>query len=204
MADVTPKEQEVLELVEELGIARVRDLTSRDLHPEHLRRLVEKGHLERISRGVYALAGRQVTEHHSLVQVAVRAPASVVCLLSALRFHELTTQMPRSVWIAIGPDHRSPRIRTPSVKVFRFSGRALAEGWQERELEDVPVRIFTPAKTVADCFKFRNTVGIDVAIEALRDCIRARQATVDELIHFARICRVENVMRPYIEAFQAL
>jgi predicted transcriptional regulator of viral defense system len=178
----------------------VRDLTSRNLHPEHLRRLVKKGRLERISRGVYALPDRQTTEHHSLVQVAVRAPSSVVCLLSALQFHGLTTQMPRSVWIAIGSRHRTPRIQTPSIEVFRFSGRSLEEGWEEHEIENFPVRIFGPAKTVADCFKFRNTVGLDVAMEALRDCFHDRRATVDELIHFAKICRVENVIRPYLEA----
>lgn len=200
MADVTPKEKEVLELVEELGIARVRDLAAHDLHPEHLRRLVKKGRLDRISRGVYALPNRETTVHHSLVQVAVRAPRSVVCLLSALQYHGLTTQMPRSVWIAIGPRHRTPRIQTPSIEVFRFSGRSLEEGWNEHELEGFPVRIFGPAKTVADCFKFRNTVGLDVAMEALRGCIRDRRATVDELLHYARICRVENVMRPYLEA----
>ncbi len=200
MAHVTPKEQEVLDLVNELGVARVRDLTSRDLHPEHLRRLVTKGLLERVSRGVYAPAGRQPTENHSLVQVAARAPRSVVCLLSALQFHELTTQMPRSVWIAIGPDDRTPRIQTPTVEVVRFSGRALDEGWKEHMIEGFPVRIYGAAKTVADCFKFRNTVGTDVALEALRECLRDRRATVDQLLHFARICRVENVMRPYLEA----
>lgn len=200
MTHITPKEQEVLDLVCELGMARVRDLTSRDLHPEHLRRLVKKGHLERVSRGVYAPAGRQFTEHHSLVQVAVRAPRAVVCLLSALRFHDLTSQMPRSVWIAIGPTDRTPRIGSPSVEVVRFSGRALEEGWEEFLIEGRRVRVYGPAKSVADCFKFRRTVGSDVALEALRDCLRERRATVDDLLHYGRICRVERVMRPYLEA----
>ena len=204
MANVTPKEQEVLDLVRELGIARVRDLTALGLHPEHLRRLVQKGRVERLDRGVYALTDRELTEHHSLAQVAARAPGSVVCLLSALQFHELTTQMPRGVWIAIGPRARSPVMKTPSLQVFRFSGRSLSEGWAEHRIEGVPVRIFEPAKTVADSFKFRNTVGLEVALDALRECLRDRRATVDELLHFACICRVERVMRPYLEAMVAI
>ena len=204
MDRVTPTEQRVLDLVRELGIARVRDLTARGLHPEHLRRLVKKGHLDRLNRGVYALAEREVSEHHSLVQVAVRAPRSIVCLLSALQFHEFTTQMPREVWIAIEQRERTPAIQSPSIQVVRFSGRAFSEGWTEHKIEQVPVRVFDPAKTVADCFKFRNTVGMEVAMEALRDCLRDRRATVDELLYFARVCRVERVMRPYLEAFQSL
>jgi len=200
MTNVTPKEQEVLDLVRELGIARVRDLTALGLHPEHLRRLVRKGHVERLDRGVYTLTDREFTEHHSLAQVAARSPSSVICLLSALQYHEITTQMPRTVWIAIGPQARTPVMRTPSLQVFRFSGRSFSEGWAENRIEGVPVRIFEPAKTVADCFKFRNTVGLEVALDALRECLRDRRATVDELFHFASICRVERVMRPYLEA----
>ncbi|MEE4271568.1 MAG: type IV toxin-antitoxin system AbiEi family antitoxin domain-containing protein [Thermoanaerobaculales bacterium] len=201
---VTPTEQRVLDLVREIGIARVRDLTARGLHPEHLRRLVKKGRLERLNHGVYALADREISEHHSLVQVAVRAPRSIVCLLSALQYHEFTTQMPREVWIAIEQRERTPAIQSPSIQVVRFSGRAFSEGWTEHKIEQVPVRVFDPAKTVADCFKFRNTVGMEVAMEALRDCLRDRRATVDELLYFARVCRVERVMRPYLEAFQSL
>ena len=200
MTEITPTEGSVLDLVRELGIARVRDLTARGLHPEHLRRLVNKGYLERLNRGVYALADREASEHHSLVQVAVRAPRSIVCLLSALQFHELTTQMPREVWIAIEHRERTPNIQSPSIRVVRFSGQAFSEGWTEHKIEQVPVRVFGPAKTVTDCFKFRNTVGMEVAMEALRDCLRDRRATVDELLYFARVCRVERVMRPYLEA----
>jgi predicted transcriptional regulator of viral defense system len=204
MPSVTPTEQAVLDLVRDLGIARVRDLTARGLHPEHLRRLVNKGHLERLNRGVYALVDREITEHHSLVQVAVRAPRSVVCLLSALQFHELTTQMPREVWIAIDRRERTPGMKSPSIQVVRFSGRSFSDGLTEHEIEGVPVRIFDPAKTVADCFKFRNTVGLEVAIQALRDYLQQKRATVDELLYFARICRVERVMRPYLEAMVSI
>jgi len=189
-----------MQLVIEKGAVRVRDVKDLGFHPEHLRRLVQKGQLIRLSRGVYAPADFEATEHHGLAQVAIRAPQSVVCLLSALLFHDLTTQLPRKVWIAIPPKARVPTLEWPPVEAHRFSGRSFGEGWTEHELEGVPVRIFDPAKTVADCFKFRNTVGLDVAIEALRDCLRQKRATVDELIHYARICRVDTVMRPYLEA----
>jgi predicted transcriptional regulator of viral defense system len=189
-----------MDLVFQMGVVRVRDVKDRDFHPEHLRRLVQKGHLMRLSRGVYAPADFEATEHHGLAQVSIRMPQSVVCLLSALLFHDLTTQLPRKVWIAIPPKARVPRLEWPPVEVHRFSGRSFSEGWTEHQLEGVSVRVFDPAKTVADCFKFRNTVGLDVAMEALRDCLRQKRATVDELIHYAKICRVDTVMRPYLEA----
>lgn len=189
-----------MELVFQMGVVRVRDVKDRGFHPEHLRRLVQKGHLMRLSRGVYAPADFEATEHHGLVQVSIRMPKSVVCLLSALLFHDLTTQLPRKVWIAIPPKARAPGLEWPPVEVHRFSGRSFSEGWTEHQLEGVSVRVFDPAKTVADCFKFRNTVGLDVAMEALRDCLRQKRPTVDELIHYAKICRVDKVMRPYLEA----
>jgi predicted transcriptional regulator of viral defense system len=200
MAGLSPTERKVVELVNEMGVVRVRDIKDRNLHPEHLRRLVQKGYLVRLSRGVYAPAGFEATEHHGLAQVAIRTPHAVICLLSALLYHDLTTQLPRKVWIAIPPNARVPTLDWPPIEVHRFSGRSFSEGWTEHELEGVPVRIFDPAKTVADCFKFRNTVGLDVAIEALRDCLRQKRATADELIDSARICRVDTVMRPYLEA----
>jgi len=189
-----------MDLVFQMGVVRVRDVKERDFHPEHLRRLVQKGHLMRLSRGVYAPVDFEATEHHGLAQVSIRMPQSVVCLLSALLFHDLTTQLPRKVWIAIPPKARAPSLEWPPVEVHRFSGRSFSEGWTEHQLEGVSVRVFDPAKTVADCFKFRNTVGLDVAMEALRDCLRQKCATVDELIHYAKICRVDTVMRPYLEA----
>ena len=189
-----------MELVNQMGVVRVREVKDREFHPEHLRRLVQKGYLIRLSRGVYAPADFEATEHHGLAQVAIRMPQAVVCLLSALLYHDLTTQLPRKVWIAIPPRARVPSLEWPPIEVHRFSGKSLSDGWTEHELESVPVRIFDPAKTVADCFKFRNTVGIDVAMEALRDCLRRKCATVDELIHYAKICRVDTVMRPYLEA----
>ena len=129
-----------------------------------------------------------------------RVPKGVVCLLSALRFHELTTQSPFEVWLAIGEKDWRPRIEYPSLRFVRFSPTTLTAGVVEHQIEGVPVRMFTPAKTVADCFKYRNKIGLDVAIESLRECLRSQRCTMDDLWHYAKICRVQNVMRPYLES----
>ena len=200
MSDLSPTEKKVMDLVSRLRVVRSRDVVESGFHPEHLRRLVGKGRLQRLSRGVYAPTDFEATEHHGLAQVAIRTPESVVCLLSALLFHDLTTQLPSRVWIAIPPRARNPISEWPPVEVHRFSGKSFSEGWTEHHLESVPVKIFDPAKTVADCFKFRNKVGLDIAIDALRDCLGRKRATVEELIHFAKICRVDAVMKPYLEA----
>ena len=131
--------------------------------------------------------------------VGKQAPNAVVCLLSALQFHGLTTQQPHEVWIAVGVKAHRPAIAWPAVRVVRFSGAALSEGVENHKLEGVPVRVYGIAKTVADCFKYRRKIGIDVAIEALRDALRKR-VSVDEIYRFAKICRVANVIRPYLES----
>jgi predicted transcriptional regulator of viral defense system len=132
--------------------------------------------------------------------VVKRAPKGVICLLSALRFHDLGTQDPFEVWLAIGEKDRRPRSEYPRIRIVRFSKPSLAFGQESRDIEGVPTRIFSAAKTVADCFKYRNKIGLDVAIEALRECMRSRKATTDELWQAAKVCRVANVMRPYMEA----
>lgn len=199
-ARLSHQEQEALDLVRTHGVLRPRDLADHGLPRTALARLLAKGAVERIGRGLYALRQDEPTEHRTLAETAKAYPKGVVCLLSALQFHQLTTQMPRRVWIAIGVKDWAPRSPRTPVRIVRLSGRALTEGVRTHEVERVKVRIFEPAKTVADCFKFRNTVGLDVALEALRDCLERRCATVDELLRFGRICRVEKVMRPYIEA----
>ncbi|MBM3746943.1 MAG: transcriptional regulator [Acidobacteria bacterium] len=181
-------------------ILRPRDLEASGIPREYLLRLYRRGLLERAGRGVYLIAGTRVTEHHGLAVVAKQAPKAVVCLLSALRFHGLTTQEPHEVWIAVGNKAHRPRIRWPALRVVRFSGRALTEGVEDHLIEGVHVRVFAVAKTVADCFKYRNKIGVDVAVEALRDALRQKKATVDEIFRFAKICRVARVMRPYLEA----
>lgn len=194
------KEDEVLEFVRGAGLLRPRDLDRIGIARAYLRRLEQRGLLERAARGLYRLPSATVTEHHGLAAACKLVPHGVVCLLSALRFHELTTQAPFQVWMAIDVRARRPRGATPPLRIVRFSGRALSEGVQEHKIEGVRVRVYAPAKTVADCFKYRNKIGVDVALEALRDYRRQHPAGMDELWHFARICRVWNVMRPYLEA----
>jgi len=188
----------VLELARTLKVLRVKDLTERGIHPEHLRRLYKKGRLVQSSRGVYRLAGAEFSENLSLAEVAKRLPKGVFCLLSALRFHGIGTQNPSEIWLALNRRAARPRIDL-SLRIMRFSGKAFTEGVETHEIENVPVRVYNPAKTVVDCFKYRNKIGLDVALEALRDCWRQRKCSMDDLWKFAKLCRVGNVMRPYLE-----
>ncbi|NOU34505.1 MAG: transcriptional regulator [Polyangiaceae bacterium] len=165
-----------------------------------LARLAKAGDLERVGRGLYALPKAKVTEHHTLVEAAVRVPRGVVCLLSALSFHKLTTQSPHEVWMAIGVKARKPVTDWPPIRIVRFSGTALTFGVEKHVIESVEVRITSREKTVADCFKYRNKVGLDVAVEALRDYLRSRRRSVDALMEAAEASRVKNVIRPYLEA----
>lgn len=166
-----------------------------------LQKAVSAGLVERAGRGLYVLPdSAAVTEKHTLAEVAQRIPRGVFCLLTALRFHELTTQNPPEVWVALPPSTWRPRLDVVSVRLVHFSGAALSEGLEDHEVEGMSVRVYSPAKTVVDCFKFRNKVGLDVALEALRATWRARRATMEELYHFGKICRVARVMQPYLES----
>jgi predicted transcriptional regulator of viral defense system len=156
--------------------------------------------LDRPARGLYTVHDAQVTEHHSLAEACKRVPHGVVCLISALRFHGFTTQAPFEVWLAIDRKARRPRQDLPPLRIVRFSGKALTQGIETHLIEGVKVRLYSPAKTIADCFKYRNKIGLDVALEALRECWRERRCTMDELWRFAKTCRVSNVMRPYLES----
>jgi predicted transcriptional regulator of viral defense system len=180
---------------------RTHELLGKGVHPRTLYRLRDAGALRQLQRGLYVPADTaDPTEHHDLVKVASRSEKAVVCLLSALSFHGLTTQAPREVWIAIPGRAWRPRSENPPVRVFTFSVPSYGAGVETHDLEGVPVRVYSPAKTVADCFKFRSKVGKDVAIEALRETWRQRRATMDELWRFAQVCRVANVIRPYLES----
>jgi predicted transcriptional regulator of viral defense system len=161
--------------------------------------MVKRGLLVKHGRGLYGLRDAEVTEHHSLAQGGKRIPHGVICLLSALRYHGLTTQTPFEVWIALDRAARSPRLGEPKLRVVRFSGAAMKSGIEEKTIEGVAVRIYGVAKTVADCFKYRNKIGTDVATEALRHAWREKRCTMDEFRRFAKVCRVSNVMRPYLE-----
>ena len=196
-------EQAVLALVERRPLLRARDLTAQGLPTVVLSRLVAAGKLERIARGVYSLPGRALSEHRSLAEVALRVPRGVVCLLSALRVHGIGTQAPFEVWMAIPNHSPTPRLDQPALRVVRMSGASLIEGIDPVEIDGVKVPVFNAAKTVVDCFKYRNKIGLAVALEALRDGWSQRKLTMDALWHYARVDRVANVMRPYMESVTA-
>ncbi len=196
-------ENAIIKMARKTGVVRAREIRKAGIHPEYLRRLCKSGHLIRTGRGLYVLAGGDFTEHHSLAEACKRVPHGIICLLSALSFHEVGTQNPHQIWMAIDRVMRKPKVDYSPIRIFRFSGPSLKEGIEEKKIEGVAVRVYNPAKTVADCFKYRNKVGIDVALEALRECWRSRRCTIDELVHFATICRVRNIMQPYMEAIVA-
>lgn len=195
-----PSTDEALRLIQRLGIVRAADLEAEGLPRAHLYRLLREGLVERQSRGIYVATRHRPSAEHTLAQVAKRVPGGVICLLTALRLHGLTTQAPAEVWIALAPKARKPQLDYPRLRVARFSGRALTEGIETRRIENVTVRVYSAAKTVADCFKYRNKVGVDVAVEALRDFQRRHRGGATALARFARICRVSRVMQPYLDA----
>lgn len=196
----TTKRDQILQLFQGASVLRARDFAAAGIAPTYLNRLLAEGILDRPARGLYALAKDEPTEQRSLVEATRRVPQGVVCLLSALQFHGLTTQAPFEVWLAIDRKARLPKPESPRLHVVRFSGQALTNGVQEHTLEGVRVLVYSPAKTVVDCFKYRHKVGIDVALEALRDCLKQRKTTLDEIWQAAKICRMTNVIRPYLEA----
>ncbi|MFH1037490.1 MAG: type IV toxin-antitoxin system AbiEi family antitoxin domain-containing protein [PVC group bacterium] len=188
------------QFAQDKGVIRASDVTRLGIPSIYLKRLCDKGQLQRVSRGVYVAAGSDVTEHHHLSQVARRVPRGVFCLLTALQFHNIGTQSPHQVWIALDVKARCPRLKYPQLKVVRFSGQALTAGVEKHRVEGVTIRVYSAAKTVADCFKYRNKIGLDVALEALREYRRLKLGSMDDLWSFAKICRVSNVMRPYMES----
>ncbi len=197
---MTSTEQRIKTLLRRAGTARSRELVAAGISRSKLSRMVATGQLVRVARGLYAMPDYQGGEHSALVAVAKRAPGVVFCLLTALRIHDLTTQAPFEVWIAIGNKDHPPRLDYPPLRTMRFSAAALMAGVEMHRIDGAEVRVTSVAKTVADCFKFRNKIGLDVALEALREARRARKASADELWRYARINRVTNVMRPYLEA----
>lgn len=193
------KTEQTLNLVKRMKLVRPKDLAQYRIPVIYLRRLVLRGQLVQPARGVYAVAGHKPTLNYSLAAVSKRIPRGVVCLISALAYHEIGTQLPSGVWLAINQTSRPLATRGLPVKIVRFSGKSLTEGVQKYKIEGATVSITHPAKTIADCFKFRNKVGLDVALEALRDAWQKRKITMVDLDRFAKIDRVTNVMRPYLE-----
>jgi len=182
------------------AIARSRELERRGFSREELRRLSKRGVFERAARGVYLTPEASHSPHRDLLIVATRVPNGVFCLLTALAFHRLTTEMPHEVWIAIGLKSRTPAVDAPPIQTVRLSDEPLRAGVERHVKHGVELRVFSAAKTVADCFKFRGRIGTDVAVAALREGWRKKRFTADELWRFARICRVTTVMRPWLEA----
>lgn len=193
-------EQAVLKLARQRRLLHVRDVVALGVPTVVLTRLTRSGLLERTGRGVYSLTGQPASAGRSLAEVSLRAPRGVICLLSALRVHEIGTQSPFEVWVALPPGVVPPRIASPSIRVIRMSGASLAEGIDRVRVDGVSVPVYNAAKTIADCFKFRNKIGLDVALEALREGWRERKVTMDDLWRYAALNRVANVMRPYLEA----
>lgn len=192
-------QKKLLELFGKQSVVRSRDLEQYEIPRVEISRLCRRGIVQRVGRGLYRLVNAEVTEHQTLAEVCKAVPNGVVCLLSALRFHELTTQAPFEVWMAIDVKAHQPKTDLP-LKFVRFSGTALNEGVEVHQVEGVEVKIYCLSKTIADCFKFRHKIGLDVALEALRESRKSGRCTIDDLWRYAKVCRVSNVMRPYLEA----
>ena len=190
----------LLKLAKQQGLLRPRDLKAAGVPRVYLKQLVERGELLKTGRGLYVHAGASLTENHSLAEASKLSPRGVVCLLSALRFHDLTTENPAEVWIAVPREARPPKSSAPALRVMRFSGQMMSAGIEKHVIEGVTVRVYSVAKTVADCFRFRNRIGVNIAVEALRDAWRNKKATSDELWHYAKVCRVLNILRPYFDS----
>jgi len=182
------------------GVLKTTQALALGIHPRTLYSLRAHGRLIQVNRGLYRLADQKLTEHHGLAMISKLVPRGIICLLSALRFHRLTTQAPFEVWLALGRAMRKPKINHQPIRIVRFSGAALGMGVDKHVIEGVTVHVYNPAKTVADCFKYRHKIGLDVALEALREGWRERRFTMDELWCYGKICRVANVMQPYLEA----
>ena len=194
--------QRVLDLANQKGLLRASDLDAIEAPRVVLTRLTAAGLLDKVGRGLYRLPSHPGSEYESLATIATKVPQAVFCLLTALQFHELTTQLPRQVWIAMPRGSHVPRINYPPIKMVQMTGDVYTEGIETVERDGVALRVYSVAKTVADCFKHRNKIGLDVALEALKDVRTKRRASADDLWRYAKICRVANVMRPYLEAVE--
>jgi predicted transcriptional regulator of viral defense system len=182
------------------GILRTAQALRAGIHPGTLYAMRDSGALDAVSRGVYRLANSPPLSNPDLVTVGTRVPGGVICLISALAFYELTTQIPHAVHVALPRGSEEPRLDHPPIKTYRFTGEAFTEGVEAHELDSVSVRIYSPEKTLADCFKFRNQVGLDTVMEAVRFYRERRSIKVDDLMRYAGICRVKKIIRPYLEA----
>jgi len=200
MVPKLPHAEHVLRLTQQKGMLRPSDLATLGIPRVYLTRLTASGKLARAGRGLYRLVDAPLSENESLTIVAARAPQAVFCLFTALQFHGLTTQLPRQVWVALPQGSHTPRMDYPPLKLIQYTGDAFTQGIETHRIDQVDIRVYSAAKTVADCFKHRNKIGLDVALEALKDARSQKKASSDDLWRYAKICRVANVMRPYLEA----
>ena len=182
------------------GAVRFSAILNEGFHPDTLVRLEKKGKVEKISRGLYRLAHPATGPHPDLVSVCLQAPKGVICLISALSFHETTNEIPRTIDLAIARGTRANKIKYPPVQFYQFSPRAYEAGIEERKIEGHPVRVYNLAKTIADCFKFRNKIGVNIAREALKNAVTEKQISPKEIMYYAKICRVSNIIKPILES----
>jgi len=194
------KRQQVIDLIRRQSVIRPRDLKEHGLPKDYLYVLAQEGVIERVGRGLYQWPNKDLGRHHSLVEISKLAPKAVVALLSALNYHNMTTQNPHQIWLAIDRKAWRPEISYPPVRFVTMSAESLHSGVETHSIEGVSIKVFNPAKTVVDCFKYRGKIGLDVALEALREGWSSRKFTIDELQNYAKICRVRNVMQPYLES----
>lgn len=201
MSNIAPqqRQEELLALAQQLGVFRARDVVAHGIARDYLAPLVSKGHLKRVERGLYMLPEVVRSAHYPLAEAAKRMPEGVICLRSALAFHHLSTQTTEEVWVAIHRNRHLPQSTKQPLHIVRFSGLARSFGIEDHRIDGVVVHVYSPAKTVADCFKYRYKIGVEVALEALRETWYARQATLSDLWAAAQVCRVTSVMRPYLE-----
>jgi predicted transcriptional regulator of viral defense system len=200
MSKKRTQEEQVLDLINKKRIIRPQDLKKKKIPRTILQRLLQKKKIIRLSRGLYAKPDIAFNENIDLMEISKKIPRGVICLLSALRYHNIGTQLPYKVWIAIDRKAQLPRVERPLVKIVRFSLKSLNYGVETHRVQEVPIRVTNPAKTVVDCFKYRNKIGLDIAIEALKEGWRDSRFSMDELYHAAGVCRVTKIMRPYMEA----
>lgn len=200
MSKKRTQEEQVLDLIDKKRIIRPQDLEKKKIPRTVLQRLLQKKKIIRLSRGLYAKPNAAFNENIDLMEVSKKIPRGVICLLSALRFHNIGTQLPYQVWIAIDRKAQLPRVERPFVKIVRFSSKSLNYGVETHRIQEVPIRVTNPAKTVVDCFKYRNKIGLDIAIEALKEGWRDGRFSMDELYRAAGVCRVTKIMRPYMES----
>ncbi|MCX8154832.1 MAG: type IV toxin-antitoxin system AbiEi family antitoxin domain-containing protein [Verrucomicrobiae bacterium] len=194
------KTEAALKLVEQIGVVRPKDLAGHGIAPVYLRRLLDQGRLVQSARGVYRLPNRKPSVHHDLATVSKLIPNGIICLISALNFHGLLPEAPDLVWVAVDRKARRPTIEGLPLRVVRFPDVSLKTGLDRHVIEGVSVPITNPVKTVVDCVKYRSKIGLDVALDALRECLRRRKCPVDDILKYAKVCRVESVIRRYLEA----